>query len=41
VSALIVTVTDDGKTVASELELLRVMCSLIHVPLPMMNPPAG
>ncbi len=38
VSALITTVTHDGKTIALELELLRVICSLIHVPLPMMIP---
>jgi len=37
VAALITTVTHDGQTVASELELLRVICSLIHVPLPLMG----
>ena len=36
VSALLLTVTHDGKTIPVELELLRVICSLIHVPLPML-----
>jgi len=37
VNALLVTVTHDGKTVPVELELLRVICSLIHVPLPILS----
>jgi len=37
VSALLLTVTDDHETIPEELELLRVICSLIHVPLPMLT----
>jgi len=36
VRALIDTVTADGKVVAEELELLRAVCAMLHVPLPMM-----
>ncbi|HMB58354.1 MAG TPA: M48 family metallopeptidase [Xanthomonadales bacterium] len=36
VSALIATVAFDRLAVPAELELLRVICSLIHVPLPML-----
>jgi Zn-dependent protease with chaperone function len=37
VSALLTTVTHDGLTLPAELELLRAICSLIHVPLPMLT----
>jgi len=37
VNALLLTVTHDGKTIPVELELLRVICSLIHVPLPLLS----
>jgi Zn-dependent protease with chaperone function len=36
VDALLHTVSHDRKTVPVELELLRVICSMIHVPLPML-----
>jgi hypothetical protein len=39
VKSLIVTVTSDGNLVAQELELLRAVCAMIHVPVPMI--PAG
>jgi autotransporter translocation and assembly factor TamB len=35
--ALFRTVTFDGSAVPAELELLRVICSLVHVPLPMLT----
>jgi hypothetical protein len=31
-------VLHDGRLAATELELLRVSCDLIHVPLPLLNP---
>jgi hypothetical protein len=34
VRSLIVTVTSDGELVTEELELLRAVCALIHVPVP-------
>ena len=37
VSALIATVMADDKIAVAELELLRVVCSVIHVPLPMIT----
>jgi len=37
VKALIVTVMADNKVAVSEMELLRVVCSVIHVPLPMIT----
>ena len=37
VKALIATVMADNKIAVSELELLRVVCSVIHVPLPMIT----
>ena len=37
VNALLLTVAHDGKTISVELELLRVSCSLIHVPLPILT----
>ena len=37
VKALIATVMADNKIAVSELELLRVICSVIHVPLPMIT----
>ena len=37
VKALIATVMADNKIAVAEMELLRVVCSLIHVPLPMMT----
>jgi len=37
VRALILTVMADDKIVVEELELLRVVCSVIHVPLPMIT----
>jgi len=37
VNALLLTVTHDGRTIPVELELLRVICSLMHVPLPMLS----
>jgi hypothetical protein len=39
VRALIETVTHDGRLVAGELELLRAVCALIHVPVTII--PAG
>jgi hypothetical protein len=35
--ALIEVVASDGRVEANELELLRVSCSLIHVPMPMIT----
>jgi len=35
-AALVSTVMKDGKAVVAELELLRVTCDLLHVPLPML-----
>ena len=37
VKALIATVMEDNKIAVAEMELLRVMCSVIHVPLPMIS----
>jgi len=37
VKALIVTVMADNRIAVSEMELLRVVCSVIHVPLPMIT----
>ncbi len=37
VKALIATVMADNKVAVSEMELLRVVCSVIHVPLPMIS----
>jgi hypothetical protein len=37
VKALIATVMADNRLVAAEMELLRVICSVIHVPLPMIT----
>ena len=37
VKALIATVMDDDKIAVTEMELLRVVCSVIHVPLPMIT----
>jgi Zn-dependent protease with chaperone function len=37
VKALIATVMADNKVAVSEMELLRVVCSVIHVPLPMIT----
>jgi hypothetical protein len=37
VRALIEVVLNDGQMAPSELELLRVACDLIHVPLPMLT----
>lgn len=37
VKALIVTVMADNRIAVSEMELLRVICALIHVPLPMIT----
>ena len=36
VGALIAAVNHDGQATAEELELLRISCSLIHVPMPIM-----
>lgn len=36
-AALVSTVMKDGKAVIAELELLRVTCDLLHVPLPMLS----
>lgn len=36
-AALVATVMKDGKAVVEELELLRVACDLLHVPLPMLS----
>ena len=36
-AALVSTVMKDGKAVFAELELLRVTCDLLHVPLPMVS----
>jgi hypothetical protein len=41
VRALITVVLHDGLLAPSELELLRVICDLIHVPLPMLVPAFG
>ena len=40
VRGLAAAVTHDGRAVPAELELLRVTCDLIHVPLPMLSAPA-
>jgi Zn-dependent protease with chaperone function len=37
VKALIATVMSDNRVAVSEMELLRVVCSVIHVPLPMIS----
>jgi hypothetical protein len=37
VKALIATVMSDNRVAAAEMELLRVVCSMIHVPLPMIT----
>ena len=37
VQALAVTVSDDQKLVTAEHEMLRAICLLIHVPLPILN----
>ena len=37
VKAMVTTVSHDGQLLPQELELLRVVCSLIHVPLPLLN----
>ena len=37
VNALVATVMHDDQARAVELELLRVICTLIHVPLPMLT----
>jgi len=37
VNALVATVMADNKIAVSEMELLRVVCSIIHVPLPMIT----
>jgi len=37
VKALIATVMTDNRVAVSEMELLRVVCSVIHVPLPMIT----
>jgi len=37
VRALIEVVLHDGELVPSELELLRVCCELIHVPMPLLS----
>jgi len=37
VNAMIATVMSDDRVAVSELELLRVICSLVHVPLPMLT----
>jgi uncharacterized tellurite resistance protein B-like protein len=37
VTALIEVVTHDGQVAASELELLRVTCDLVHVPMPLLT----
>jgi Mlc titration factor MtfA (ptsG expression regulator) len=37
VKALIATVMADNKIAVTEMELLRVVCSVIHVPLPMIT----
>ena len=39
VKSLIETVTADGNLVAEELELLRAVCAMLHVPVPII--PAG
>jgi len=36
-AALLATVMKDGKAVVEEMELLRVTCDLLHVPLPMLS----
>ena len=40
VRGLAAAVTHDGRAVPAELELLRVTCDLIHVPLPLLTAPA-
>ena len=37
VLALVETVTSDGNLVAEELELLRAMCAMLHVPVPIIS----
>ena len=37
VKALIATVISDNRVAVTEMELLRVVCSVIHVPLPMIT----
>lgn len=37
VAALVATVMHDGRAVPAEMELLRVTCDLLHVPLPMLT----
>jgi hypothetical protein len=37
IEAVAETVSDDGKLVTAEHEMLRAVCSLIHVPLPILN----
>ncbi len=37
IAALVATVMRDGKAVPAEMELLRVTCDLLHVPLPMLT----
>jgi hypothetical protein len=37
VKALIATVMADNKVAVAEIELLRVVCAVIHVPLPMIT----
>ena len=37
VKALIATVMADDRVAVTEMELLRVVCSVIHVPLPMIT----
>ena len=37
VKALIATVMSDNRIAVAEMELLRVVCALIHVPLPMIT----
>ena len=39
VAALVEVVQHDGRLAASELELLRVICDLVHVPLPLLTAP--
>ncbi|MDH3924424.1 MAG: TerB family tellurite resistance protein, partial [Xanthomonadales bacterium] len=39
VAALVEVVQHDGSLAASELELLRVICDLVHVPLPLLTAP--
>jgi len=37
VAALVRTVLDDKKVITEEHEMLRVICALIHVPIPLLN----